>query len=204
MMNKTPLILILLAAFLSGCARTRTSITMTSEPSDVQVTINGGIIKNTPFTVSYSNAQSRSVIFSARKYGYNTMSGVITSKGGEFNLDFETSKIISSEPLISVDEYFNAALEKEMARENNISTTVIMKSEPNDAQITINDNLIRYTPFIASYTNGRDRSVSFSVRKSGYKTIHGVIPSNGGRFLINMDTKEISINELPEYITKDE
>jgi len=99
----------LIFVVLAGCSKT--SIIMTSEPSDAQVTINDNIVRYTPFEVSYSNAQKRSLIYAVRKNGYDTVKGVITPIGGNFHIDLKTSKIITSEPFMSIDD-----LAKEDAR----------------------------------------------------------------------------------------
>jgi len=102
----------LLLTSLSGCS---TTVSMTSSPSDAQVTINDRIVRYTPFTVSYSNMNERALLFAIRKAGYETVKGVVSAKGGDFHIDLGTSQMTTSEPFISIED-FNKQRELEEAR----------------------------------------------------------------------------------------
>lgn len=183
--------------FLSGCSRT--NVSMKSEPSDAQVTINNKIIRHTPFTINYSNVSDKTVMFTVRKEGFETVHGVIPPEGGEFSINLGSSEIITPGPYITVENFMEEKLKKEIktgSYKNQSHTMVIMRSEPKDAEITINDKLIRYTPFIVSYTNRSRTSVSFVVRKPGYNTVEGVIPPDGGDFSINLENSQVNISGL--------
>lgn len=198
-MNRV-ILFISVCIFLGGC--TRTKLYMTSSPSKAEVMIGGRIARVTPFELNYSNIDSRPLMFTVRKTGFKVVKGVTSPDGGDFHINLESGHIESSLPIImTVEELLKNNLQKKVNRNHEWNTKLMMKSEPNDAQVVIGNKVIGYTPFIYSYGNGRIRDVEFTIRRDSFKSFQGIIPPKGGIFDINLTTQEIVISPLPKSET---